>query len=736
MAHGVIAKVGRWCFRHRWSVLGLWLIAVLLGAFSAGPVFSGLADTNNPKHLESVEAYDVLDKSDTSGGQVVGVVDRIDPANPALSAALTSAAGAIKGLPEVATVACPCQAGAATDPRTAQLIARDGHAVLIVVTLDKIERADRATILKPITQRLRAISGALDAAGVHGARVRVGGNPVLNQEINNTVQQDLSRAEIISLPMTLVVLVIIFGGLVAAGLPVIAAVVSVATAMIVLLGFSHFTDLDQNTVTVVTLLGLGLSVDYGLLLVARYREELGNGHPPEVAIGRAWATAGRTILFSALTVAAALAGLLMFSITAISALGAAGVSIALVAMVSALTFTAAMLGLTKRWIKPSKRAARRRAALGDDAEVGFIATVSRLVQRRPVLVIVGTVTLLLATASPLLSTVIKLPQLEGVPRSIESADVAHDLASRFGREYAPSVTVVAMTDPTSLDAWSARWRGDRAVASVLPAKAAGSTASSVDIVLRGGAQDGAAQALVDRLRADRPAGTQSWVTGEAATLVDIVGAIKADLPLSIGVTLAAMVLLLFAMTGSLVIPVKAIMANIFSLGASFGIMIMVFQQGHGATLLDTMTVGGFNPFVVVIVFSFAFGLSMDYEVFLLGRIKEYADQGYDTDTAVRRGLQHTGRIITSAALLMMIVFCCFAAARIGNVEEIGLGLTAAVLIDATLVRCLLVPATMTVLGRWNWWAPAPLKRLHARIGLREHVLAPQEPTQPELARTS
>ena len=649
-------------------------------------------------------------------------------------AAVTTAAGDLGRLAGVASVDCACQAAALTDPRVGALLARDGHGELLVVTLDKIERTDRADILAPIVDRLHRLDGDLATAGLTGASVRVGGNPVLNQQINETVQQDLTRAEVVSLPITLVVLVLIFGGLVAAGLPVIAAVVSVTTAMIVLLGFSYLTDLDQNTVTVVTLLGLGLSVDYGLLLVARYREELGAGYRPEVAIGRAWATAGRTILFSALTVAAALAGLLMFSISAISALGAAGVSIALVAMVAALTFTAAMLGLTRRWVRPSRRAVQRLAMRGDAAEVGFFAKLSRLVQRRPVLVILGTVTALLAMATPAFSTVIKMPRLESLPRSIESVAVAYDLSSDFGRDYAPMVIVVAATDPAALDAWAERWRTDAAVAQVRPAEAVGADAASVHLVLHGAdAQSPAAQELVGRVRDHRPAGVQSWVTGDAAILVDLVGSIRADLPLAIGVTLAAMVLLLFAMTGSLVIPVKAILANVVSLGASFGVMVAVFQDGHGSSLLSTMTTGGLSPFVIVIVFAFAFGLSMDYEVFLLGRVKEYADRGWDTDTAVRRGLQHTGKIITSAALLMVIVFGCFAAARIGDIEEIGLGLTVAVLIDATVVRCLLVPATMTLLGRWNWWAPASLQRLHARIGLHEHPLPDTAQTTDRLA---
>jgi RND superfamily putative drug exporter len=224
------------------------------------------------------------------------------------------------------------------------------------------------------------------------------------------------------------------------------------------------------------------------------------------------------------------------------------------------------------------------------------------------------------------------------------------------------------------------------------------------------------------MRADRPTGGESWVTGNAATLSDLMGIIGRGLPWAIAVTVLAMVALLFAMTGSLVVPVKAVLANVVSLGATFGVMTAVFAKGFASDLLHTLTVGALNPFIVVLVFAFAFGLSMDYEVFLIGRIREYVDAGLNTDDAVSRGLQRTGRVITSAALLMVIVFACFAAARISNIEQIGLGLAVAVLIDATVVRCLLVPATMTLLGRWNWWSPRWLSRLHARAGLGEHTL--------------
>ncbi|MGI5238039.1 MMPL family transporter [Dactylosporangium sp. CA-139066] len=719
MALGVVAKIGRFCFRHRWSVLGLWLVVVVLGGLTFGPVFSAIADASNPKHIEAIDGVDAVATGNDSSGTVIGLINNVDPNAAAVRAAVTAAAEDASRAGGVRAVATPYSVPQAQAPA---YLATDGHGLLVVVTLAKLERNERDPVVNDVRDRLHHLDDALSSAGVPQATVEVGGNPVLNAQIRGAQKEDLGRAELISLPLTLVVLVFVFGGLIAAGLPVLAAFVSVAAAMPLLWVFSRVTDLDQNVVTVCTLLGLGLSIDYGLLLVARYREEVAAGFEPEEAVGRAWATAGRTIFFSALTVAAALSGLMMFSIHQLGALGAGGVSIAVVAMLAALTFTSALIGLLHKRIRPSRK------ATGGD-ERGFFAGLSRAVQRRPVLIAAATAAVLLAAGSPLLGATIKLPHLEGVPRTIESARVADELAARFGRSYRPVVTVVARTDAASLDAYAAKWASDPAVAGLQPAKAAGNGVATVDLVLRGGSQDDAAQELVHRLRADRPAGVQSWVVGDAATLIDLVGLITDDLPAAVTVTLVAMVLLLFAMTGSLVVPVKAVLANVVSLGATFGVMVAVFEHGWGAGVLHTLTVGGLDPFVVVIVFAFAFGLSMDYEVFLLGRIKEYVERGDDTDAAVRRGLQHTGRIITSAALLMVVVFGCFAAADLGTIEQVGVGLLTAVVIDATVVRCLLVPATMTLLGRWNWWAPGPLRRLHERIGLREHALPEPEPVR-------
>ncbi|OLB66093.1 MAG: hypothetical protein AUI10_03840 [Actinobacteria bacterium 13_2_20CM_2_72_6] len=664
-------------------MLAVWVLAMVGGVFSAGPVFHGLTGGGGPKSVESVAANQVLADASDRGGTVIALIDRIEPAASGVDDTVRSAAADLTRMSGVNSVATPYDSGV-PKARSAALIAADARAIMLRIQLKKLDKLARHDAVAAISDRLQKLGHELVAAGQGGAQVRVGGSAALGKQANDAVQADLALAEEVSLPITLVILVFVFGGLVAAGLPVLAAVFSAGSVMTVLLAFSTFTDLDNNTVTVVTLLALGLSIDYGLLLVGRYREELGGGHEPEVAITRAWATAGRTILFSALTVAAALSGLLVLGIGGLSALGAAGVSIALVAMLVSLTFTAALLGLARRRIKPSKRAARRIARYGDAAEVGFFARLARTVQRRPLVTALVTGAALVAAGAPLLSTSMHLDDVNSFPRSLEAVTVAHDLADRFNVATSPAVVVVARTDPASLDAWAARWHGVDGVTRVAAAEQVAPGLSTVNIDVSGDPEGGAARALVAKVRGDRPPGVRSWVTGDAALLTDLLGQIGSRLPWAIAVTILAMVALLFAMTGSLVVPVKAILMNVVSLGATFGVMSAVFEHGFLAGPLDMITVAGLNPFVVVIVFAFAFGLSMDYEVFLLGRIKEYVDRGLETDHAVRRGLQNSGRIITSAALLI---------------------------------------------GRWNWWAPGWLRRVHERVGLRDTALD-QRPVVP------
>jgi RND superfamily putative drug exporter len=709
MVAGVTARIGRWCFRHRWWVLAGWLGIVVLGVLAAGPVVDSLVSGETPKNVESAQAQAAIDAAGGTGGEVIGLVDRVDPAAAAVRDAVGRAAADLSGRGDVRRVDTPYPAG---EPAQTDYLSDDGQSSAIVVTLAPLSDKDRDRTIDAVTARLHRLSADLRAGGQTQARVRVGGELAVAHAAVAAEEHDLGIGEELSLPLTLIALVVVFGGLVAAGLPVFGAIASIASSMLMLLGFSAVTTLNTNILTVVTLLGLGLSIDYGLLLVSRYREEISLGGSPVDAVGRAWATAGRTILFSALTVAAAVSGLLMFDLPGLSALGAAGISIAVVAMLVALTFTAALIGLTHRRLAPSARA-RRRAARRD-TDRGFFSRTALFVQRRPVLVLLGAAALLLIAAAPLTGTRTMLPGLAQMPTSIEAVQVASDLGSRFGLGQTQAVTVVARTDPAALDAWAARWTTDPAVRGVRPARIVAPGLYTVDLRVAPGPPTPATEDLVRRVRADRPPGVSSWVTGDAAKLVDLKNLLSRGLPWAIGVAVLAMLVLLLVMTGSLVVPLKAVAANVLSLAATLGIMAAIFVHGWLSGPLHTLTVPGLNPFVTVIILAFAFGLSMDYEVFLLTRIKEYVDKGLPSDEAVRRGLQNSGRIITSAALLMMIVFACFGGAQIGSIEELGIGLTAAVLIDATIVRCLLVPATMTLLGKWNWWSPAPLRALLRR----------------------
>lgn len=737
----MFGRLSRFCFRHRLLVLAVWLVAVVAGVFASGPVFASLDRESNDVKFESATGSDVLEAARTEGGSVIAVVDRVDPGATATRTAVEAAAADVGKEPGVIRVDTPWSAGPA-------LVSRDGRALLVVVHFEKDLADDVEDTSVTATQK------RLDAIDLAGAKIELGGDQVIGREINAAVQDDLSTAEMVSLPLTLLFMVFVFGGFVAAGLPVLGAVASVATAMVTLWGFSKFVGLGSDTVTVVTLLGLGLSIDYGLLVVSRYREELAVlvaaagpdltpkkvrvGRPilplalREEAITRAGATAGRTVAFSALTVVASFAGLVVVGMPFLQAIGAAGISIALVTMFTAVTLVPALLRLVGRRITPAgvKRFGKARRV---DSDRGLFAAVARGVQRRPVVVLIGSLAVLLVAAIPVLSTTISSPGLGEIPTSIESRRVLDTLDGRFGRQEAPAISVVARTDAAALDRWAAAFADDPEVRRIGAAEQVRPGTSVVAFDVEGDANGGDARALVERLRADRPEGGESWVTGQAAHFHDELALYARDLPLAAAVIVVAMFVLLFLMTGSVVVPIKALLMNLVSMGATFGAMVAAFQWGWGAGPLDLLVNPGLDPGVLMVIFVFAFGLSMDYETFLLARIKEEYDRGISNDAAVRLGLQRTGKIITSAAVAMVIVFSCFVLGDIGTVEQIGFGLVVAVLVDATIVRCLLVPATMTLLGRANWWAPRPLKKVYDRFGLREAPSAPVPASTPEPA---
>jgi RND superfamily putative drug exporter len=741
----VLHALGRAIARHARWFAALWLVLVVAGfgaatgALGGEGLFARLAAGDAPQVPgESADGRTLLTRSAPDGPVLELLVDGVDPRAATLRDVVTQGRTELSAVDGVASVADP-YLGPHGAP--SPLVATDGRAFLVAVTLDaRLPEATEQVATRTVVNRLSVLAAAVRSLEP-GARTTVGGVQPLVDEINSKVAEDLRRGETIALPLSLLVLVVVFGGLLAAGLPVLGALASIAGALATLLGFSYVMELEASVPSVVSVLGLGLCIDYGLLLVSRYREELRRLHgrgatgPPsraalEGALERTMGTAGRTVLFSAVTVAVSLTGLLFMNATILRAVGAAGVSVVVVALLVALTLVPALMALAgDRLVRPGvthrvpllARLARR---LGDVAPAeGAFSRLARRVQRRPLLVIVAVVTVLGLAAVPVLSIRLVSSGVQLLPTSSAQRQLFEALDTRFPATTPAPIRVVAPGRPAAdLDAWArtsvATLPG---VASVDPATVQGSGADQVAVVgirTAAGAQSDEARDVVRRIRDARPA-FEILVTGESANVTDFTAGIARRAPYAVGLVVLATFALLFLMTGSVLVPLKALVMNVVSLGASFGVLVWVFQQGHLESLLGFSSAGGIDLAIPALTLAFAFGLSMDYEVFLLSRIKEFRDLGLDNDAAVLHGLQRSGRIITSAALVVVIVFAGFVAGELLIIKQMGVALAVAVAVDATLVRMLLVPATMTLLGEWNWWAPGPLRRLHDRFGLRE-----------------
>ena len=699
----MLRRLARFSLRHRRLVALGWVVLFVAGIAIGGGVFHRLdPDVGDVEGTESAVAAARLRALDPGGETIAAVADGVDPRDPAVATAVAATVERLEAIPGVAQVASPVTGG------PAELMARDGRAVLVAVELAPglgEDRFDRA--LAAAEAELRP----LDAP-----RVVVGGGPLQDAEFEDQVADDLARAELLSMPVVLVLLLVIFGGVVAAGLPVLVALAGVAGTLLALFGISLATDVSVYSVNVVTMLGLGLAVDYALLLVSRFREERARRDLP-AAVEEAVATAGRTVVFSGLTVAASLAGLLVFADPFLRSMAYGGGAVVLLDMLAAVTLLPALLAMWGRRIRP----ARPR-----EAGTGLFATVSRLVQRRAPLIVVAVGVPLLVAATPFLHADYQQPDAEFLPAGAESRELYETLEGRFdpGIWVEPVVLVAdAGTDPAGLARLAgfndrvARLHGVRAVGEPRPLPE-GVTAT--EVLPEGGGTDATAARLVADIRS-LPAPFPVLVTGDAAALADYQATVADRLPLAAALVVLATFALLFLFTGSVVVPFKATVVNVLSLGASFGALVWVFQEGHLAGLLGAEGTGAIDPTVPVLTFAITFGLSMDYEVFLLSRIKEAWDETGDNDLAVAVGLQRSGRIVTSAALLLVVVFAGFMAAGMLTIKQVGLATVLAVLLDATVVRMLLVPATMKLLGRWNWWAPGPLRRLHRRIGLEERT---------------
>jgi RND superfamily putative drug exporter len=711
----MLGALGRFVYRRRRLVLLGWGILFVVGIAVGGSVFGHLKDSNGAGSSESVQGAQLLDDASSTSVSLVAVVDGKPVDDPATRAAVVQASQSVAALPHVVDVV---NAYDASDPR---LRATDGSASLIVITLD--ETTDMATIKDDVAQVRKTLDDA-----VPGATVKVGGQLAAMSDQNDATQKDLVRGELIALPILLLALFLVFRGWRSALMPVMSALVTVAGALLILLAVTKVIDVGGYAIDVVALFGIALAVDYSLLIVSRFREERAAdpGADLATAVSRTIGTAGRTISFSAMIVIASLAGLFAFGDPTFTSLAIGGIATVLVALAAGLTLVPALLGMWGRKITPA----------APPSDEGFFGRLARRVQRHPIIVAVATTAILLAAALPFLSAHYSNGDPRTLPTSFESRAVNDLLAANFPGTQANPIQVVARIPATDarVTTYAEQIRQLPGVASVTIQQGLTGNVSAIDVIPTGASQDATAQQLVHDLRANPPP-YQTYITGTAAFLIDFEQQITERLPYALLLIALATFALLFLMTGSVLVPIKALIMNLLSLGATFGALVWIFQDGHLSGLLGFTAFGAIEVWVPVVVFVFAFGLSMDYEVFLLSRIKECHDEGCDSDTAVAHGLQRSGRIITSAAALVMIVFLGFAAGSSLGIKEMGLALAIAVAVDATLVRCLLVPATMTLLGKANWWAPAPLRRIYARFGMREAPAAdqPAMPAAPESA---
>jgi trehalose monomycolate/heme transporter len=593
-----------------------------------------------------------------------------------------------------------------------------------------------------------AIAQVRDDLAAPGFDVKIGGNAVINTDINGQVSADIARAESISLPILAVMLVIIFGSLAAASLPLAIGVTAILGAFTALRGFAMVTDVSIFAVNIVTIIGLGLAIDYGLFMVSRFREEIRRQPDVETALARTMATAGRTVAVSGVTVAVSLAGLLIFPQVFLRSMGFGGMSAVLVAMLAALTLLPALLAMlgpkvdalsVRPWLR---RVFRRPVGAPPTENTGAWYRLAHIVMRRPIVFTVVTVALLIAMALPFLRVQFGGIDERALPAGTESRVVAETIRADFPEDPSGPIEVV-MTLPDAVDSPTGGAALQEYVAAVADVPgvdaatvtgAAGNTAR-VGIAYDGDPVDADARALVNEIRAvPAPPGAEVLVGGQSAVLTDLLESLGALLPWMALMVVTTTFVLLFLAFGSVVLPVKALIMNVLSIGASFGALVWIFQEGHLSGPLGFTPTGFVEATQPILVLAIIFGLSMDYEVFLMSRIREQYDLTGDNTAAVATGLQRTGGIITSAALLLLVVIGAFSLSGITFIKMIGVAMLIAVVVDATIVRILLVPATMRLLGNANWYAPGPLRRLYARYGIRESDGEPSPtPADRELA---
>lgn len=753
----MFARWGRFVYRFRWAtlvasalMLGLSVIALFTGAPLRDNGSFG-ADLAAGKTAQLVNQEISSQAPTGSSMTLIFSSATLNVTDPAYQSALEAAVAPLTSDSRVSAVRTPYNVPTI---QQSSLISRDGHKALVIVEL----RDGNQAAQKYIDQLAAEVH-----PGVLGV-VATGQVPV-NQAFNATLENDLQRAELVALPVTLLLLILIFAAFLAALLPLSVGLLAIVGGVGGTMFLAHFTDVSQYALNVVTLIGLGVAIDYSLFIVNRFRDELLRGASREEAIAISMSTAGRAITFSGVTVAIGLSAMLFYQGTFLASMGAAGAIVVAIAVLYGLTFLPALLsllggavnfrimswwlgrlGIRPRWW-PSHR---------HTEATGAWHSMALWVMKRPFMVLVPALVFLVLLGTPFLQLRLAQGGVDQLPPSNQARQGYDTLVREFpGQDqtsieavvYYPSSTPLTSSHIGDIYDLSRRLAAQPNVLRVESIVDLGSTLTRADyqrlysgpvgslpatmqqaltigagqhivllnILTNKPYTSDEARAIVRDARDEHVADGQVLATGETAYDLDVVNFILERTPIAVGTVVLITYIVLFLLTGSVVLPLKAVLTNLFSISASFGAMVFIFQQGHLSQLLG-FTPQSIDPSIPVILFSIVFGMSMDYEVLLISRIQEEYRRTGDNQAGVAMGLEKSGRLITGAAAIMCAVFLAFGLADVVIIKAIGIGLAIAIAIDATIVRILIVPSVMRILGRANWWAPRPLSWLHRRIG--------------------
>ncbi|QIG44768.1 MMPL family transporter [Nocardioides anomalus] len=670
---------------------------VLVAGFFGGPVAGQLESGGGftTANADSVRAVERISGA-TGRAATAGVVLLVDtPGGVAAdSDRIAEVTAQLAAEPGVVDVTSPTT----TRGSPAGLVSTDGTQVLVLATLDAA--ADEDAVGEDV---IDTFDGQDDVA--------VGGSAVVGVQLGSTIGEDLGRAEMMAFPILLLLSLLFFRGR-AAVLPLVVGATTVLGTFLVISGINQLYGMSVFALNLVIGLGLGLAIDYTLFLVTRYREELGRQGATLGALTTTMRSAGRTVAFSATTVAVALAALTVFPLGFIKSMGLAGAVVAVVAAVAALVVSPALFAL---W---GAELARKESATPE--EKGRWYRLSHAVMRRPGAVAVATGVVMLALAAPALRAEWTPVDSSVIPTDKSARTVADATESSFGGTGgSPVLVAVEASDPAAVTTYTDQVAALPGVVAAADPVQLDATTWQLDLVASGDPEGAAARQLVQEARDVSVPGVDALVGGGAAEFIDQQDAIGSRLPLAAGLVIGLTLLVLWLMTGSVVLPVKAVIMNGLTVAASLGVLTFIYQDGRLTGLLGYTPNGGIEPTDFLITATLIFALSTDYGVFLLGRIKELRDGGLGERESVAVGVQRTGAVVTAAAILLAVAIGAFSTSSISFIQQIGVATAFGVLVDAFIVRSLLVPALMGLLGKYNWWAPMPLRRLHDRIGVTE-----------------